>query len=295
MNSSLQTFAFACSCLTYSLSVILNTFGIYILSNLNRELTNQRIFLMNLSVSELLYASLTLGYYLVTKISDNNQSTVFAIFSRISWFFYYLYLISPLPLTMDRLICIVFPWKYKAIFHRTKAIIVIFSTWMCVLLIAIPTLLITDYETARNNHLSSVALGIEVVVVAIAIVAYSLIGLKVHRQGKLTGQTNNESKTLKVATIIIITYIILEVVPCVVTTVLFNCCPDVAQAYRRLIYTPSGLNAVSDPIVYLYNYPPLKAAVKKKLNHVIAKLRCTHRQSSIMDDPRPQNLSDTPV
>ena len=292
MKPYLKTFTFVISCLTYSLSVVLNALGIYMLSNLKNELTNQRIFLMNLSISELLYTSGTLCYYAIAELSDK-KSTLFAIFSRMSWIFYYLYLISPLVLTVDRFICIAFPWKYKAISTKTKAMMMVFSTWICVLVIALPSLLVTDYETARNNHLSAIALGIGVLVVGFSLIAYTLIGLKSQKQRKLTGRVHNESKILKVATIIIITYTVFEVIPVMVTTVLFKCCHDVAKAYRRLIYMPSGFNTISDPIVYLYNHPPLKTAVKRKVNKIITTLGCLRGRSSSGDGSTSHSLSNT--
>ena len=71
---------------------------------------------------------------------------------------------------------------------------VVISTWICVLVIALQSLLINDYQTARKNYLSALSLGIEVLVVGFAIVACIFIGLKVHR---LTGRTNIDSKILK--------------------------------------------------------------------------------------------------
>ena len=226
----LQTIPFVTSVVTQSLSVILNILGIYLLSNLKNELNNQKIFLMNLSISELLYTSGTLCYYAIAIFSDNDEAaSLLDVLRRLSWIFYYSYLISPLVLTLDRLICIIFPWKYIAISTKTKAIIIIFSTWICVLVIALPSLLITDYRKARENYLSAVALGIEVTVVTFAIVSYTLIQFKVYKQGKAAGRTNIQTKILKVATVIIITCFILETIPFMVLTVLFSCCRDVAN------------------------------------------------------------------
>ena len=297
MASNLNTIAFAVTAVTHSLSVILNTLGICLLSNLYGELTNQRIFLMNLSIAEILYASGTMSYYAIDNYAANDvhETIFFAILRGLSWVFYYLYLVSPLVLTIDRLICIVFPWRYIAISTRSRAIMVVFSTWICVLLIALPSLLITDYNTARGNHLSAVALGIEVTVASFAIIAYTLIGMTVYRRGNAAGRTNIQTKILKVATIIIITYFILETIPSMVLTVLFSCCRDFTKAYRRLFYLPSGFNTISDPIIYLYNYPPLKAALKEKLRCVVLKLKCTWQRSPTEDASRPILFSDKPV
>ena len=297
--SYLKIIPFIVSVVTHSLSVILNTLGICTLWNLKHDLTNQRIFLLNLSICELLYTSVTLGYYAISVFSDNDESVVFSISRRLSWICYYLYLISPLVLTIDRLFFIAFPWKYKAFSTKTKAILLVCSTWICVLLIALPCLLITDYETARKNHLSAVALGIEVTVVSFAIVAYTFIGLKVNSHSKSVGRTKFQAKILKIAIIIIITYFFLEAVPSMVLTVLFRCCSDVAQAYRRLLYVPSGFNTVCDPIVYLYNYPPLKEAVNKKLRRMTTRIGFHQQRSSTRasteDVSRPYYLSDQPV
>ena len=293
MKSYLQTIVFAVLCLTYSLSTILNTLGIYTLSNLRHELTNQRILLMNLSFSELLYTAGLLCYYVMDRFQFLNKSTNRIIMAILTWFLYYLYLTSPLLLTIDRFIAIAFPWKYRSIFNKTKAVMMVLSTWMCVLFIAVPALLINDYETARQNYLWALALGIELTVVGFSIVAYTLIELIVLRQRKLAGRANTGSKILKVATIIIITYVLLEVIPSVVLTVLFQCCNDFAKAYRRLFYSLRAFNTVSDPIIYIYNYPPLKKAVKKKLELIIITLGCLQQQSFTMAVPSPDHLSTT--
>ena len=297
MKSYVQTFDSVLSCLAYSLSIILNAVGIYILPNLKTELTNQRIFLMNLSVTELLYSSVTFCYFFTVEFSDK-ESIARTIFGKLSWLLYYLYLIPPLFLAADRLFCIVLPWKYKAICTKTKALTAILSTWICVILAVSPIFFLgkTDYETAGSSYLPLVAIGIVSFVTSFAIVAYTLIGLKVYRQGKLTGRTSNGSKTvLKVTACIIVTYFVFEAVPYIIVKILEQCCHNVGKTYGRLIYAFGRFNTVSDPVIYIYSYPPLKAVVKKKLTLMLAKLGCSQRQDSEKVTPEPSHTSDTPV
>ena len=130
----------------------------------------------------------------------------------------------------------------------------VLSTWICVLLIILPSLLINDYETDRKDHPEPVAVGIQVLVVGFAIIVYTLIGMRLLRQRRSTGRTGLESKTLKLTTAIVITYFLLEVIPSmllIVLSLLLNCCHDVGKAYRQLFYLPSAFNTISNPIIYV--------------------------------------------
>ena len=294
MKSHMETVAFVLSCVAYSMSIILNSLGIYILSNLKTSLTNQGIFLTNLSVSELLYSSITVCYYLTDKLSNKDESISRTILGKLSWLLYYIYLISPLLLTIDRLFCIISPWKYKAIFTKARALIMVLSIWICVILTVSPIFFIaaTDYDTARKMYLPVVAIGVVFFVISFAIIAYTFIGLKIYRQGKLTGRTNSESKIIKVTVSIIVTYFIFEAVPYIIVKILLQCCHDVGQGYKRIIYAFGRFNTVSDPIIYLYNYPPLKAAMKEKLKVIITKPGRAQRGSHTLDQLKPSILSN---
>ena len=292
MKSYRQATTFVLLCLTYSLSIILNTLGICTLSNLRHELTNQRILLMNLSITELVYTSGVICSFLIYRFQHLNGSTFGALFTRFTWFFRHLYLTSPLLLTMDRFFAIAFPWKYRGFSTKAKALMMIFSTWICVASITVPLVLRNDHDYQPNYILD---LAIEVTVIVFAIVAYTVIGLIVLRQRRLTGRANSESKVLKVAAAIIVTFVLFEVVPSLVLTVVLKYHPDTEKGYMLLIYLPTSFNTISDPIIYIYNYPPLKATVKKKLMPLIGKLRCLQQRSFTIAVPRPDQLSDTPL
>ena len=291
----MQTATVIFLCLTCSLSFILNMLGICTLSNLRHELTNQRILLINLSISELLYTSGLICFFFIDQFQHLDRSTFRAIVVKLILFFRYLYLISPLLLAVDRFIAIAFPWKYRTIFTKTKAVIMVTSIWICITSTAGPALLLNDYnyETARLYY--TLALTIGVTVVVFAIVAYTVIALIVFRQRKLTARAKRESKILKVASAIIVTYIFLEVIPSMVRAVLFNCCRGVEKTYGLLFFVPTSFNTISDPIIYIYNYPPLKTAVKKKLMPLIGKLGCLQERSYTIAVRRPVHLSDTPL
>ena len=139
------------------------------------------------------------------------------------------------------------------------------------------------------------AVGIQLTVVGLATVAYTSIFRIVLRQRqlskRLSRRTNSESRILKVASTIIITYIVLETVPSVVLSALFKCRPNVAKDYRRLLQIPSAFNTMGDPIVYIYNYPPLKAALKRKLKQMINKSGMNQQRCSNTVEPTPDRYN----
>ena len=279
-----DTLAFVASCIIFCISIILNSFGLYLLSHLNHELTNQRIFLASLSLTELLYALVTLCNYILDQFANNNSSLRHALLGRLQWYLYYVYLILPVALAMDRLIGVTFPLKYKVVLSKCKAIMVVISIWFSMLTIAIPTTF-TNFEAAEARNVHIVALGITATTIGFSILAYAWIGVKVHQRRKLVGRANNQSKVLKVACLIIITYFIFEAIPSTVMTTMTVTHPDEVRDYVRAVYTICRLNTLSDPIIYLYNYPPLKMAVKEKLDFIKAHLGCicVRQESSSFD------------
>ena len=164
----------------------------------------------------------------------------------------------------------------------------VLSAWICMLLIAVPTFIMTEFETTVINYFAASAFAIQVTVIGFGIVAYTLIGLVVIRKRKLTERPNHESKILKVSTAIIITYFLFEMVPSIVFAGLSKCCIDVIKTYSRLYYAVTAFNSVSDPIIYIDNYPPLKAVVEKKLKFITSKLSSLDKPSSTMDVSRPR-------
>ena len=258
-------------CTVSPISMIMHTFALYLLFKLNNVKPNQRILLANLSLSEFLFALFMICKHAPGQIYIN-------IFGRLEWFFYLVYLVSPLILTIDRLIGVTMPLRYKSICSKNATILAVASVWLCILIISIPIIFV-NYEVEKKRKMPKTSLGLKLTVMVFAIAAYTCIGIKIHRQRNTCGIKRKSSKFLRIAILIVVTYLLFEVVPNIIYVVWKMAHPDEKTDVMRVTFVLITLNLLSDPIIYLYNYPPLKSAAKEKLQCIFKKCG-SHKEES---------------
>ena len=261
--------AFIITCISLSASVILNIAGIYILRSLRRTRTNQKICLINMSVAEI-FTSLTIivwrliDFFSLADTRDLSPKALL-VFRGAVWYFYFVYLMSPFPLTLGRLIGIMFPLRHNGFFSEQKATIVALLTWVLAVFLSIPFAFIHVKSWLKYAPLA--ALSLEIIVILFAVGTYSYIGVKVRYQRNLVNRLSNDSKVLKVALLITVTFFFFVVVSDISIFILASLDPETAIKYMQIIYSFSNINCMIDPIIYLWGYKPLRDRMRKVTSH----------------------------
>ena len=196
----------------------------------------------------------------------------------LAWLTYYVYLMTPFTLTLDRFISALFPLKYKAIFSKRRARLFVVSIWMVGLLITVPTVVL--YYESRMKQAPQVALGIVIIVTAFALFSYTCIGITIRNQRRIVGRAGNEYKILKTAFIIIMTFLIFVTIPSTVVAAIAKSSSHPFET-SDTVYCATAINLSIDPAVYLLGFPPLRSAVKERLlNPVRDKMTSLRRTAS---------------
>ena len=266
-------------CTISGLSIILHSYGIYLLFKVKHVKANQRILLTNLSLSEILFAIFNVLINALNLAEDEMD-----ILDRLEWFFFYVYLVSPSIITVDRLIAGTVPLRYKSICSVNKTIAAVISVWSCMLMIFMPIIFIY-HKVECSGKLADTALGIKIAVVTFAIVSYTSIGIKVYKQRELFARTNTSSRTMKVAILIIVTYFVFEVATGMLHVIWKDTHLNELTDNFEWASLLGQLNIISDPIIYLYYYPPLRSAVKEQFQLIMKRLGCNKKEVMAVEHP----------
>ena len=223
VSKELDIFTFVVTCAVLSLSLVLNTIGIYFLKSLKKTLTNQKILLINLSLAELLSASTILicrvmNYMQFLDIAERKYGDFYIFLRGLKSYCYYVYLFAPLIITLDRLVGITFPLKYENILSKEKATVAVILNWIIAFLPIIPFTFIDSKLWLM--YAASAASAIGLIVMTVAVSTYAVIGIIVRKQKLKFETTRKPTRILKVALYIVPTFSPLVVVSDIAMTTL---------------------------------------------------------------------------
>ena len=266
VSKELDIFAFVVTCTALSLSLVLNTIGIYFLKSLKKTLTNQKILLINLSLAELLSASTILiwramDYMQFLDIAERKYGDFYIFLRGLKWYCYYVYLLAPLIITLDRLVGITCPLKYENILSKEKATVAVILNWIIALLLIIPFIFIDSKLWLIYAASAASAIGLIVTIVAVS--TYAVIGIIVRKQKLKFETTRKETRVFRVALYIVLTFFLLVVVSDIVMITLAGIDRKLAKEYMQFIYCFGNINYAIDPILYIWGYRPLRERVRK--------------------------------
>ena len=261
----------AVSCIFLICSLIFNTIGVYHLRLLQDNFTNQRIILLNLSLIEILSAIANLiywfdGYFAYRNFDDSDgaetksMTKICSITLGTAWYFYLFYLLSPMMLLIDRFLGVTFPIKYSDIFPKRRAKLMPLTICIVAVIFMLP--LLSSNPRNWSRYLQFTALAFEILVLTSAIITYSWIGIKIRNQGNQFGRKNAASRVLKVATLIILTFVCLVVIPEMGLMIATKFYTSSLGIYMRIFHCVTCINYMADPMIYMLGYPPLRSAMR---------------------------------
>ena len=255
-------------------AILLHGAGMYFLFCVRETATNQKILLINMSLTEFCCAITTLiSNFMIYFEADETRFQMLTVLTLngLSWFSYYIYILSPLLLVVDRLIGVTVPLLYKNYFSKRKAILCVILTWLLGVIFSIPLAFI-DLQS-RMTYAPFPAAATEILVIVVFLGAYIRIGYEIWNRPASIRSNDGNFKVLKMASLIIITFILLVALPdaTVIMLIASEMNPRLAVQYGRTVYhTVSVLNFVIDPIIYLFGYLPMRKIMKDKLCIVLS-------------------------
>ena len=247
-------------------SIILNSFGVYLLHKVSSSLTNQKLLLTSLSFVEILFALMTITFRVM--IHFKCESLPCDIVHGLVWYFYFVYIFIIFVIMLDRFIGGMTPLKYASMFPKRTARLMIMVGWILSLLLLVPRLMSRPW--IEFCPITAVAVGFPVLLFIIT--AYSLMAFKIRKHRRTFLGSRIQSRVSKVAAAIIISFACLAVLPDFI--VLIKSLLDSRKStgwdqFVAVVYLLNDVNYLLDPVVYLYGYPALKAAIKHKIFTVI--------------------------
>ena len=254
------------SCTLALISIILNSFGMYFLRKLPTFKSNQRLLLINLSFVEIFTASVDIVRQILNYFgcTDSQAGYYCIMVLGLSWYLYFVYLLIPFMIMLDRFIGGMKPLKYANIFPKRKARLIIIIIWSFGLVLLVPRVNFTSWV----EFCPVIAVTLELPVLLFIIITYSLMVFRLKKHRKSFSASHIQSRISKVAAAIIISFVLLLVMPdlMVSATLLKDSTRFTdGKKFTGHIYLLNYVNFIMDPVIYLYGYPPLREAIKRKI------------------------------
>ena len=193
------------------------------------------------------------------------QAVHSCIISRgLLWYFYFVYLLIPFVIMLDRFVGGMKPLKYARIFPERRARLIIIIIWIFGLALLVPRAKLTSWL----EFCPVIAVSLELPVLLFIITAYSLVAFKLRKHRQSFSASRIQSQISKVAAAIIISFVLLIVLPDFIVSATFlknSISLKDENEFISHIYLINCVNFIMDPIIYLYGYPPIRKAIKHKI------------------------------
>lgn len=251
-----------------SAAILLNATGLLAI-NLYKKKTNQNIILSLLSTLEILLS--------MCDIVSLTRLTNHGMFYLINTFVGYQFLICMYILTVDRLVCVIDPFKYRTVITRKKILLAFLVATAVTLTCAFITIFV-EYQYFIQFYI--VFLCFCYIFVVLAFITYAIIFSRLRNSDNLFRNNDEKKKTIKiclVAGIIILTFIIFYIIP-----------GSLALRYKTLGPTwrlTFAIGFVVDPLTYILGVEHYRESLLNKLKIVCSRTVSNEIQSSTEHRP----------
>lgn len=263
-----------CSCaagLALFIALFLHITVLYLLSKVKRGATNQKLLITNVSLTELLFIPFGILYY--SRLLWTSPGTLpydlttvgFAAFA-VNCYFANAFMI------FDRTYAGFKPLRYRTLFTtgRVKAVAIVL--WVLFLFTPIPYVT-NGFETFVVSMII-LTLFLDATMIGVGVFCYVVVLMHSNRRGQTFKQgdgnrgvqraaARQRSQVFKVAVPVLMTFLLFVTLPDIISLVLSMKKIDPVMN-RKFLYTISSLNVLCDPLLFLYQYPPLKTQFLKQ-------------------------------
>lgn len=257
-------------------NLLLHSLGFRLLLNLKQNKENQRLFLLNLTCSEILWNLLLVvrDIYLISKLVGGASSSYTALWClnmAFSTGVTYIYILAMFYLTLDRLLHITLHMRYTQYWCKRNTKILFAITWISNIALSIVLALLTyyelDYVMTKIHMFVSIYLWtiMNIIYLVFAMVTYlTLFILHLKSERKIRRISSSASGTsilsifkqsrFSIIAILITSYIVLTIVPSVFRIVIWVFYPLSTIKYTVEIYYlfSTRLSSTVDGIVYIF-------------------------------------------
>ena len=253
--------------LLLAVGFIANTVGIYLLSQCKSRENVHRIILSFSSTLTLMLIvhSLITGVCQLESIKKQME-IVLHTNRTISAGVFVTYYFTIAVLTLDRLVCLVYPVKYRLSRSKAKKAMMALAGCCVLGLFSLLPFLWHSFNDAKNIYDKYILLSVDVIVFMISLVTYTYIFrmAKNKPQRKLSsGSQQMKSKCIRVSMFITISFVSFVIIPDLILVYHQFIGEEPHVILLHILYFLWVLNYISDPIIYIYFRPDVHKVFKK--------------------------------
>ena len=265
-----------CLCITLALAVIINLILIVVFFSKLQQLKCHQLAFLNLAVSDLIFAVFGLSVRVPSLLVGASPGLVCQIGPFVSVVVTYANLIAVMPLTLDRIVAVFYPLKYrltaykKILFASMALVWILPFIYLSAMLIFFYTSehdsninLVNYNETLRScrignwcKNLFRIVDAVQFLELLINTVAYALILIKLHQRKR------RSRKNLKILlrAIIIVFFFTLSWLPFFIASTIQTVETSSWGLFAQLFYY---INCLTDPVLYTCVSPVISMLLKR--------------------------------
>ena len=272
----------------YGLNILLHAFGLVFLIGAyqSRDRSTQHLLVINLSVTEIFINILRLSVVCTFEYLSRESYRYFFYFllpqSR------YLYYLTMLYLTIDRLLLATIPVRYQNIWNISKTKVLLATTWTSIFIIFGPVIT-SIFWMYKNNEVFTAKLGqvnlsislvLNIGTMATAIITYTVIYKRLTRNNRVSGASRPSftqmlrNSQFYTSVLLVASYIVFAALPSLILAILMK----VTAAREEVIFGILLLGSFSDTLdvfIYIFKLPSVYKLLKKKMMPIF---RCFARK-----------------
>ena len=251
-------------------TIILNSFGIYLMKRTHGTYTNQKLILINLSSCQILLAISRTTYTVIHHYeipTDNIYKLAALGFVYVELSTYYLVIIS---LTVDRFIACKYPLRYAIVLSRKKMRIILATAWILGLVVNLPQLFISaSVAVFIFNYATLPVLDFTFVLTAITVYGYLLYKVQKRKRDKLSRHNGKERersqnyKLIKMAAMINLRFFLLVTIPDIIFAMNLSANFGSKSVLRFILVFCWYVNPVFDPITYVFMQKGIRRELRR--------------------------------
>ena len=270
----------------------LHIFGLVLLWKARRAYSNrsQFLFLVNLSLSELVFVILGLLMFVCSILAHEKISFVFLVLQYIGATLVYFFVM--IFMTLDRFFEVYFNIKYPLYWNSKSCQRLMLASWVTFFLLAITALVHPDFDKTLLYHwcYKYIFPSVELAFILIAIFVYSYVFAKIrwkyptsltnshtshptsliNRNRHISQRHQNSSRQMNgfyLPTLVIITFILFAILPDFIQFYAHVTHRELSDDMECVIYLMYLLAMTTDALIYVMLSPPLRRMLRRKMKH----------------------------
>ena len=262
-----------------ALALLLNSLGIYLLSEIKKRPTHQNFILINLSVVEIFSCIIGVIYFALLLGNDNIYISSVWFYQTIGHGTYLTYDFIMITITLDRLAMSVLSIRYQSVITYRKVVIILASCWIMGPSISLLLFLLQKYQLICFQLCQQIIFtAVDLSFVTVTVITYLHILYRLIKRRKLfqseepetskqrntktnLNQGKDLSKFYMTSGLIILSYTLLVAIPNLIRELRF----EPQNRSNNYLYAVRPINYIIDACVYILFQQSVRNLLKRKL------------------------------